>query len=159
MREQVVKITSDLSGTVYEGTDVPQVKVSVNGKSGTRDLTPDESAALSAWVSADAETIPAARDALRALFSPAAPAADKPARKSGKSGSKGADPRNTAIREWAVTPEGKRAGETAKLAPMNTRGRMPKGWEALYDQAHANGSAAPAASPAPDAKAPALATA
>lgn len=130
-------IVSDLTGAEFAAdAEVSPVKVTVNGKSGSRDLTPDEIAALTAWVSADAESLPAARDALRALLAPAAPAPAAKPRKSGKSGSKGPDARNTAIREWAATPDGRAALGLAPDAEISARGRLPKEYAEKYDAAH-----------------------
>lgn len=140
MREQIIKITSDLTGNVHEGPDVPTVKITINGKSGTLDVTGPEADALAAFLSADEESRPAARDALRALLAPApapAPAA-KPGRKSParSSGSKGADPRNTVIREWAGTPEGRKEIGIGPDVVISVRGRLPKEYAQAYDRTH-----------------------
>jgi hypothetical protein len=147
MRENIVKITSDLTGTKHEGADVPTVKITVNGKSGTLDVTGPESEALAAFIAADTdETRTAARDTLRALFAAPAPAPaapPKPARKSGsKSGSKGASPENTAIREWAASPDGRAALGIAPDAELSSRGRLPREWADAYSAAHAANPAA-----------------
>lgn len=131
-------IVSDLTGAEFAAdADVSPVKITANGKSGSRDLTPDEISALTAWVTADAESLPAARDALRALLAPApAPAASKPRKSASGSKSKGADPRNAAIREWAGTPEGRAALGLAADAEISPRGRLPKEFAEKYDAAH-----------------------
>lgn len=141
-------IVSDLTGTEFAAdTDVKPVKITVDGKSGSRDLTPEETAALTAF----AETGDAS--ALRALLAPApapAPAASKHRKSGSKSGSKSADPHNAAIREWAASPDGRKALGFGPEDEIPTRGRLPQAWADAYNAAHGTPavSPAPAASPA-----------
>jgi hypothetical protein len=130
---KITKVISDLTGREYEGTEVPPVKFSVNGKNVTLDLTQAEYDALAAF--AESGDSAGLRKCL-AVAAPA-PAPGKRAASKGTS-SNSADPRNTAIREWGRS-DGKQAGEAAGLSPMSERGRMPQKdeWAALYDAAHA----------------------
>jgi Lsr2 protein len=144
-REKITRVTSDLTGTSYEGEDFPAVKLTINGKSGTRDLTPDETAALETFVTTgDA-------NALRALLTPEpAPVRAAPARRR----SRGTSPRtessneNTAIREWWGTPEGRKATETPADAVIPERGRIPGNVKDAYSSRPGQAPASPAASPA-----------
>lgn len=125
-REKVIRVVSDLTGTAYEGEDFPPAKITVNGKSGERDLTPDESAALEVF----AETGDAT--ALRKLLAATAPA---PARKTGKGSGKGShagNDENTAIREWWATPAGRKATDTPADAAIPNRGRIPANVREAY---------------------------
>jgi hypothetical protein len=114
-REQVIRVVSDLTGTAYEGAEIPPVKLSVNGKSATLDLTPDEVKALESLV-AEKDSGP-----LRKLLAPAAPA---PVRKGKGKGSHSGNDENTAIREWWGTPEGRKATDHGDK-PIPNRGRIP----------------------------------
>lgn len=112
-RETVVRITSDLTGVVYSGEDIPAVPITVSGKKANLDLTPEDKTALEALVSGDHG------EALRKLILQTSGASiAKPARGSG-SGS-GRQPAHTAeqnaeAREWA---------ESVGL-PLSKQGKIP----------------------------------
>lgn len=116
-REKITRVVSDLTGMPYEGEDFPPVKITVNGKSGARDLTPDECAALEAFAESGDAT------ALRKLLAATAPAPAKKA--SGRKGSHGGNDENAAIRVWWASPEGRKATATADGTAIPNRGRIP----------------------------------
>lgn len=143
-RTSAITITSDLTGrsiTYQSDTDAPkEVKLSLNGKSGTIDLPADELAAL--------ETLIASGDAseLRKLItdSSTVPSTSKRVRKPGTSSgaapAKSASPELEKVREW-----GKANG-----FKVSDRGRIGKELTAAYSAAHGQ-VGKPASEPAADA--------
>jgi hypothetical protein len=123
-REKIVRVVSDLSGTAYEGEEFPPVKLSINGKSGARDLTPGEAAAMEKFI-----TTGDAADLRKILAPVTAPA---PARKGKGKGSHSSNDENTAIREWWATAEGRKATDTEPDADIPARGRIPANVREAY---------------------------
>jgi hypothetical protein len=128
---KITKVISDLTGREYEGTEVPPVKFSVNGKNIALDVTQAEYDALAAF----AESGDSA--GLRKCLAVTAPAPAAGKRASKGTSSKSADPRNASVREWIGTPDGRTALGLAPDAEIPTRGRLPKEWAEAYDAAHA----------------------
>lgn len=119
-REQITRITSDLTGIAYEGSDVPPVKVTFGEVKGTLDLAPADIEALTAFVNGDAAPL------RKLILATAAPVtAGKSKSKSGSKSRSAADEANQAIRAWWGTDAGRAALGVPADFVIPTRGRIP----------------------------------